>query len=416
MDLIIRNAHVRGREEVVDIGILGERIAHVAPHLKEHAPREIDAEGMLVAPTFVEPHIHLDKALISEVVRPNVSGTLSEAIAITWDKKRTYTVEEVAARAERVIEWAVQHGTTLLRSHVDVDTIGGLTPLKGVTLARERYADLCEVQIVAFPQEGILQDPGTEDLLRQAMAAGADLVGGMPHNERTPEDGRRHIDICFAIAKEFNADIDMHVDETDDPSSRTLQYLAARTIEEGYQGRVTAGHTCALAAYDATYRAKVIRLLRQADVQMVANAGTNLMLQGRLDPMPIRRGVTPVKELLAAGVNVSYGQDCVKDTFYPTWGQADPLEVGLITAHAVQFTMPQDIETLFDMPTANAARLLRLPAQDYGVREGAIASLNIIAAANAAEAFRTRADRRYVIRRGRIVAETVTTRKVHRTL
>ena len=406
MDLIVRNARLRGRDDLADIGIEGERIAAIEPRISATAPVEVDAEGNLAAPTFIDPHVHLDKALISEAVRDNVSGTLAEAIEIIWEKKHTYTTDEIVERAGRVIEWAVRNGTTVLRSHVDVDTIGGLKPLEGVLAVRERWADLVDIQIVAFPQEGILKDPGTEDLMREAMRMGADVVGGMPYNEFTPADSWRHIDIAFAIAAEHDADLDMHVDETDDPGARTLQYLAAKTLREGYEGRVTAGHTCALAAYEDPYAAKVIGMVREARINMITNPATNLMLQGRFDRQPVRRGITRVRELMAAGVNVAYGQDCLKDTFYPTFGQADMLEVGLITAHAAHLSMPADIEALFDMPTVNSARILRI--EDYGLEEGRAASLNVIAAPTVQEAFRMRPDRRYVIRRGRIVAETRT--------
>jgi len=412
MDLIIRNARLRGESQFKDIGIKGETIAAVENSIEGTAKEEIDAEGHLVTPTFIDPHVHLDKALISEVVRENRTETLTEAIEIIWEKKKHYTDEDIMDRAGRVIQWAVSNGTTYLRTHVDVDTVGGLKPLEGLLKVREAYRDLVDLQIVAFPQEGILQDPGTEDLMYKAMEMGADVVGGMPYNEMTEDDSKRHIEICFEIAKNFDADIDMHVDETDDPGARTLQHLAAATIRESYQGRVTAGHTCALAAYNDYYALKVINLLRRAQINMITNPATNLMLEGRLDKQPIRRGITRVKQLLEAGVNVCYGQDCLKDTFYPTFGQADMLEVGQITAHAAQFSMPGEIETLFDMPTVRAARVLRLP--DYGLKEGNVASLNVLLAPSVQEAMRTRADRLHVIRRGRVVARTRTTRELLR--
>jgi len=396
----------------MDVGVRRGRITALAPTIRGRAPVELDADGRLVAPTFVEPHIHLDKVLMSERVRPNLSGTLAEAIEIMWEAKKRYTVDDVARRAGRVIELAVAHGVTWIRTHVDVDPIGGLTPLRGVVEARRRYRDLCRIQIVAFPQEGIIKSPGTQGLLAKAMREGADLVGGMPHNEHTPQDSIRHIDVAFALARRARSDIDMHVDETDDPQSRTLAELAARTLRHRYRGRVTAGHICALAAYDDPYAAKVIGLMSRAGVNVVTNPATNLMLQGRFDKQPIRRGVPRVKELLAAGVTTAFGQDCVKDTFYPSWGQADPLEVGLITAHALQFTQPREIETLAEMCTTSAARVLRL--EDYGLRIGAAASLNVIDAPTFAEAFRTRADRRFVLFRGRVVAETTTASKIYR--
>jgi cytosine deaminase len=406
MDLIVRNAQLRHNEGTRDLGISGGKIVEITARISQRGREEIDAQGRLTAPTFIDPHVHLDKALISEVVRPNLSGTLDEAIEIIWEKKKSYAIEDIVERASRVIRWGISHGTTAFRTNVDVDTIGGLVPLKALVEVKKRFAGICQLQIVAFPQEGILQNPGTEELLRKAMKIGADVVGGMPFNERTEVDSRRHIDICFQVAKEFGADLDMHVDETDNPNARTLELLAAKTIQEGYQGRVTAVHTCALAAYDDAHAAKVIGLVKEAGMNMITNPATNLMLQGRLDPEPKRRGITRVKELLAAGVNVCYGQDCLKDTFYPTFGQADLLEVGLITAHAAQMSLPEEIETLFDMPTVNAARVLRI--EDYGIEVGKTANLNVIDAPTVQEAFRTQADRRYVIRQGRIIAETET--------
>ncbi|MCK4648393.1 amidohydrolase family protein [bacterium] len=411
MDLIIRNARTREKGKV-DIAIKGTKIRRIAKKLDGKAMNEINAKGKLVTSTFIDPHLHLDKALISEVVRENVTGTLTEAIEIIWDKKKRYTIKDIVSRAGRAIGWGVKNGTTIFRTHVDVDNIGKLMPLKGLLEVREEYSDVCDIQIVAFPQEGIIKNEGTEKLLRQAMELGADVVGGMPYNEYTYDDSKKHIDIAFRIAKEFDVDIDMHVDETDDPNARTLEYLAAKTIKEGWQGRVTAGHTCALAAYDDLYASKVIEMIKEAEINMITNPATNLMLQGRFDKQPIRRGITRVKELLEAGVNVCYGQDCLKDTFYPTWGREDMLEVGLITAHAAQFTMPKEIETLFDMPTVNAAKVLRL--KKYGIKVGNPASLNIIDARNVQEAFRIQADRLYVIRKGKVIARTKTISELFR--
>jgi cytosine deaminase len=357
----------------------------------------------MAVPGFVEPHIHLDKALISERAPVNVSGTLTEAIEILWEIKRNYTVDEIAERASRVLARAIENGVSRLRSHVDVDPIGGTRPAEGLIRARERFADLIDIQIVAFPQEGIVKSPGTEALMRQVMQRGVDVVGGMPFNEASPQDSRRHIEIVFEIAKEFDADIDMHVDETDDPAARTLEVLAELTIANGWQGRVTAGHTCALASYPRNYADHVIERLHAANVNMIANPATNLMLQGRLDDYPKRRGVTQVKELLVAGVNVACGQDCVHDTFYP-FGQNDPLEIAFLLCHASQMSQPAEILTVMDMVTNNGARALRVP--DFGVAVGAVADLVVLDARDAREAFATRAPRRWVIRKGRLIAET----------
>ncbi len=247
-DILIKNVALPGIDGLRDIGIAGGRFAGIEPSLSSPSALVLDAEGRMAVTGFVEPHIHLDKALISERAPVNVSGTLTEAIEILWEIKRNYTVEEIADRASRVITRAIENGISRLRTHVDVDPIGGVRPAEGLIRARERFRDLIDIQIVAFPQEGIVKSPGTEALMRQVMELGVDVVGGMPFNEGSPEDSRRHIEIVFDIAREFDADIDMHVDETDDPAARTLEVVAELTIARGWQGRVTAGHTCALAA------------------------------------------------------------------------------------------------------------------------------------------------------------------------
>ncbi len=427
-DLLVRGARIWGREGLWDVAVADGRYAEIAAagqrpsgraveiraadlgRLAAGGPREVDAAGRLLAPAFVDPHIHLDKVLVAADVRPNRSGTLREAIEILWERKAAYTVEDSVRRAGQVIESAVLTGTTRMRTHVDVDTVVKLRALDGVAAARERYAGLVDLEIVAFPQEGILRDPGAADLLRAAVTAGADLVGGMPHNEASPEDSRRHVETCFEIATAHGRDIDMHVDETDDPASRTLEILADLTLAHGYAGRVTAGHTCALAAYPDDYARRVIDKLARAGVHMVTNPATNLMLQGRHDRQPVRRGITRVKELLAAGVNVAMGQDCVQDTFYP-FGRGDMLEIALITAHAAHLSLPDEIETVFRMATTNAARLLRIP--DYDVAAGHRADFVLLDAPTAAEAIRLQAPRRLVVRRGRIVAETLTEHRVY---
>jgi len=411
IDLIVKNVRVWGEERARDLAFAEGRYVELLRGADLKRVRTVEGQGRLAVTGFIEPHIHLDKALIRDDVRPNVSGGLDEAIEIIWERKRRYTVDDIVARAGQVIESAVAHGVTRMRSHVDVDNIGGLMPLEGVLEVRRRYADLIDLQIVAFPQEGILKNSGTESLLREAMQMGADVVGGMPFNEASPEDSRKHIAIAFDIAQAFDADVDMHVDETDDPAARTLEMLARATIDSGWQGRVTAGHTCALAAYPDDYANKIIDLVREADINMIMNPATNLMLQGRQDGYPKRRGITRVKEIMAAGINVSYGQDCIKDPFYP-FGRGDPLEVALIAAHATQMSQPDEVDAVFGMQAGNAARILRL--SDYGASPGKVGDLVILDAASPAEAITRQATRLCVIKRGQIVAETVHERKIHR--
>lgn len=405
-DLVIRDARVDG--VLVDIAIAGERIAAIGARLEGAA--ELEAGGRLVSPAFVQPHIHLDKVRTGPLLGPNRSGTLAEAIALSHRVKRAATVEEVRARAGEVIRSAVIAGTTAIRSHVDVDTIGGLKGLRGVAAARADHADLCEIQLVAFPQEGIWRDPGADELMAAAMDEGADVVGGMPHWEDGLDAARRHIAFCLDLALRHDADVDMHVDETDDPYWRSFESLVEEADRRGWGPRTTAGHVCAMASWEDDYAAAVIRRAAAAGVMVATNPPTNLMLQGRGDREPRRRGIPRVKELLAAGVTVAAGQDCVDDAFYP-FGAADPLQVALIAAHAAQLGTPDEIAAALRMVTDDAARLLRLP--DYGIAPGARADLVVLDAETARDAVREQAPRRWVLRGGRVVAETVVERRLH---
>jgi cytosine deaminase len=365
-DLIVRNALVWGTEAPRDLAISDGRYVAL-DQTGGVARREIDAAGRLCIPGFVEPHIHLDKVLLAESVPINRSGSLDEAIEILGARKQNYDAGEIAERAGRIVASAITNGVTRMRTHIDVDSVCGLIALEALLDVRARFADVIDLQIVAFPQLGIVGDPGTEALLREAMARGADVIGGMPFNEATPNHSREHIDIAFAISKRYDADVDMHIDETDDPAARTLEMLCQATIEHGWQGRVTAGHTCALAAYDDAYADRVIDLVAAAGLHMITNPATNLMLQGRDDAHPKRRGITRVKELLAAGVNVSFGQDNLRDMFYP-FGRDDPLELAWLAAHAAHMSQPDEIEAVFAMATVNGARVLGLT--DYGTEPG----------------------------------------------
>ena len=403
--LIVRDALVPGAGSPADLEIADGRF--VAAGTVDAAKADaIDAGGRLCIPGFVEPHIHLDKVLLADSVPANRSGLLDEAIGILGERKKTYSTEEVADRAGRIVRLAIANGVTRLRTHVDIDSGCRLVAFDAMLAVRERFAGLVDLQIVAFPQQGILGDPGTGALLREAMARGADIVGGMPFNEANRAASRQHIEIAFDIARDHDADIDMHVDESDDPGARTLEMLCEATIAIGWQGRVTAGHTCALAAYPDDYAAHVIEAVAEAGIHVIVNPATNLMVQGRDDPHPKRRGITRVKELLASGVNVAFGQDNLRDMFYP-FGRADPLELALLLAHAAHMSQPDEIDTVFSMATENAARVLR--ATDYGTAPGCAGDLVILDAQSPADAIARQADRLHVIRRGRVVARTLTT-------
>lgn len=409
MSLALANATVRGHDGPVDVIIEGQSIAAVGPGEASRADDVIDVQGHTVLPGFVDPHVHLDKCLLGEVMRPNESGTLQEAIEITNEFKRNYDPEEIAERATRVIEEAVRNGTTRIRVFVDVGTIGGLRPFEGLMLTKERVAGLADIEIVAFPQEGIVRDPGASDLLGDALEAGADVVGGLPWYEFTDADMREHIDTCFDLAQRFGRPIHMLVDDTDDPNSRSLEYLAVKTIRSEVPGPVSASHCGALAAYDDTYAAKVIDMVRQADVNIVSNAHISLMLAGRGDHQPVRRGITRVRELLAAGVNVASGQDDVHDPYYP-FGKPDQLEVALFMSHAAHLSLPNELETVLDMVTVNAARVLGVDR--YGVAAGNPADLVVVEGTSTVDLIRHRPPRRFVFKAGRLVAEA----KVERAL
>jgi len=411
MDLVIRNARLRGRQGTVDIAIAKDRIEAVLPKLEGEGGKEIDAAGDLVLPGLFNLHFHADKCLLGEVMRPNVSGTLPEAIEITNDFKRKYDPEEVAGRAVRALEAGVKNGTTFFRLFADVGTIGGLRGAQGLLLARERLRGHCDIQVVAFPQEGLARDPGAAELLDEALKLGCDIVGGLPWYEYTDADARAHIDTCFELAKRHDRDIHMLVDDTDDENSRSLEYLALKAMREGFNGRVAASHCGAMAAYNDVYAAKIVDMVATAGVTISCNAHINLVCSARLDREPRRRGIARVKELLARGVNVVSAQDDVNDPYYP-FGKPDPLECVSMVAHVAQLTLPHEIEQAMDMVTVNSAKAARIA--DYGIAAGCRADLVVVAAPSVHEAVRLQPIRRHVIKSGREVARSVLTQELLR--
>jgi len=402
MDLTIHHARLDSTDQVVDLGISGGKIVTVQEGDLAPGRIAIDASGAMVSPAFIDPHFHLENALLSDAV--NASGTLREAINIYADIKRNMSREDIVARATRALRMAVTNGTLWMRNNVDIDQIAKVRLLDAICAARAQFAGVLDVQIVAFPQLGLARNSEAVDLMWQAMARGATVVGGMPHGERDMVDAARHIEIAFEIAEAFNADIDMHVDETDDPYWHTLELLADKTIDAGYQGRVTAGHCCAMAAWDDALAARVIEKVRQAGINVCTNAPVNLLLQGRGDRQPVRRGIARVRDLLDAGVNVTCGQDDMMNMFYP-FGQMDMLEVANFVAHAAHLSSPAHIQAAFDMPRYSAARVLRLP--DYGIREGAAANLVLIPASSAVDALARQPIRPYVIRQCEILVHNL---------
>jgi cytosine/creatinine deaminase len=409
-DLVIKNAVLPGKNGLFAVAINNGKIVGLAPGLRwNEAKTVIDAGSNLLSPTYVNGHVHLDKCNLGDVMRPNLTNSFQECLEITWEHKRNYTTEDIIERAERAINEGVLNGTTVFRVFADVDTIGELKPLEGILALREKLRDKVTIQVVNFPQEAIYRDKGAAELMERGMEMGADVVGGLPWHEDTDEDARRHIDFCFDLAGKYNKDIHMLVDDTDNPNSRSLEYLAVRTLRDGFEGRVSASHCGALASYQEVHAHKVMDLVRRAQISITTNPHISLVAQGRYDQEPIRRGVTRVKQLWKAGVNLFCGQDDVNDPYYP-FGRNDQQEVASYVCHACHMTTPQEIASVLDFVTSNGANALRL--EGYGLSEGSWADLNILAASTFQHVLRLQMPPRYVIRRGALLAQNEITRRL----
>jgi cytosine/creatinine deaminase len=405
MQLLLTGVRLLGRPDLVSVWCDGGLIAGVSAE-PAHVPRApfertIDVAGRLLLPAFVNPHLHPDKSLVGD--RLTFPGaTVDEAVRLTWDFKSGRTEDEIADRATEALLECLAAGSTVVRAFADVDRIGGLRPVRALIKVRERLRGLVDVQVVAFPQEGLLRPEGDIALLRDAMREGADVVGGLPWYEHGDENARRHVDLVVELAVELDRDVHFLADDTDDPTSRTLEYLALRTIETGWQGRVTASHCGALSAYDHAHAGRVIALVKEAGVSICSNPHISLVLDGLNDRGLIRRGITRVTELLDAGVNVCSGQDDIDDPYYP-FGRGDQLEVASFVSHVARLTKPEEIELCLRMVTVNAAKALRL--SNYGVEAGCRADLVVLDGRTPREAMRLQSPRPFVIKAGNVVAE-----------
>lgn len=398
--LIVRGARLG--DEVVDVGIADGRVARVAPRIDGGAEREIDAGGRLVTPPFIESHVHLDAALTAGDPRWNESGTLFEGIQIWSERKKNITREDVMERATRLLKWQAAQGVLHVRTHVDV-TDPELTGLNAMLEVREAVSGWADVQIVAFPQEGLLSYPGGVELMEEAMGLGADAVGGIPHYEHTREMGVESVKESFRLAEKHDRPVDIHCDETDDPHSRFLEVVAAEAIRTGTGVRVTASHTTAFGSYDNAYAFKLIGFLEKSGINFVANPLINITLQGRYDAYPKRRGITRVKELWQNGLNVSLGYDDIMDPWYPL-GTGGMLQPAHMAVHACHMTSREEVTACFDMVTGNAARTLGL--EDYGIAEGNPADLVLVDAGDKWDAIRRLAATTLVVKAGEVIGET----------
>lgn len=406
MDMIIRRARISDEQPLVDIGIADGKIVAIDETIENHIDQEIDAEGRVALPGFVEAHLHLDKALLHRRM-PARFGTLDEAIRVTGILKSKQEKDDVLDRSRQVLDMAIKNGTVIIRAHPDVDPIQGLIGVETALQLKDEYRDLLDLQIVAFPQEGWLKTSGVQELMEQALDMGADVVGGCPYNELSWDDTRGHIDKVFDLAQKHDLAVDMHVDFADDTTDKrfaTTEYIARKTIQTGYQGRVALGHVTSLASLKPDILKPIIDLLREADIHIVTLPATDTYLGGRRDEINPRRGLTPVRALHAGGVNVAYSSNNVRNAFTP-FGKADPLQIGNLLAHLIQFGTPEHQADILKMSTGNAARAVGL-SENYGLAVGKQADLMILDTHVVADALLDLPARSWVLKRGRITVIT----------
>ncbi|MDP3824167.1 MAG: amidohydrolase family protein [Burkholderiales bacterium] len=403
MTMLIRNATLPDGRTGIDVLVEADRISAVGPNLPlpEGVP-VIDAGGLLLSPPFVDAHFHMDATLSYGLPRVNQSGTLLEGIALWGELKPHLTQDALVERALQYCDWAVAKGLLAIRTHVDVCD-DRLLAVEALLHVKERVKPYLDLQLVAFPQDGVLRSPTALTNLKRSLDMGVDVVGGIPHFERTMADGAESVRLLCELAAERGLRVDMHCDESDDPMSRHIETLAFHTQRLGLHGRVTGSHLTSMHSMDNYYVSKLLPLMREAQVNAIANPLINITLQGRHDTYPKRRGMTRVPELMAAGITVAFGHDCVMDPWY-SLGSGDMLEVAQMGLHVAQMTSQAQMRACFDAVTTNAAQILGLDG--YGIAPGQYADLVLLQARDPIEAIRLRASRLMVVRRGQIVART----------
>ena len=401
-DLVVRSARLLdGR--LVDLAVDDGRFTEIGPAHELAARQTIDAAGRLVTALLVDCHLHLDASLTAGRPRFNESGTLIEGIQVWGELKPSLTEQDVFERACEIVRWSAAQGTLFIRAHADVSGENEAM-VRGLLRVRDELADLCTLQVTAFPQDGIFARDGDEARLENAVRLGVDCVGGIPHYEPTAELGLREVHRVFELAKTYGRRIDVHCDETDDPASRFLEVMAHDTVEHGLTGRVTASHCTAMGSYEPYYSSKLRGFLRRSGINIVVNPYASSLIQGRLDPYPKRRGFAQLKELLAEGVNVSLGNDVIMDPWY-LMGKADLVDAAHLALHFTYMSGLDEIPEMLHCATERGARTLGVE-DEYGIEEGKPADFVVFDAPSAVEVIRLRASRRWVVRRGRVIAET----------
>ena len=401
LDLLVRNARLPDGRVGMSVAVQNGRIVEVTQGMNAPAHDLLDAQDLLLSPPFVDAHFHMDATLSYGLPRVNQSGTLLEGIALWGELKPLLTHEALALRAMAYCDWALARGLLAIRSHVDVSD-RRLLAARALLEVKRRVAPYIDLQLVAFPQDGLLRAPGGIENLERALDLGVEVVGGIPHFERSMAEGARSVALLCEIAAKRGLRVDMHCDETDDPLSRHIETLAFEAQRLGLQGRVTGSHLTSMHSMDNYYVSKLLPLIHEAGVSVVANPLINITLQGRHDSYPKRRGMTRVPELLAQGVNVAFGQDCAMDPWYAL-GSGDMLEVASMGLHVAQMTSQAATRQCFDAVTVNAARILGL--EGYGLEPGCKADFLLLHARDPAEAIRLRATRLRVYRGGKLLAQ-----------
>ena len=402
LDLLVTHANLPDGRTDMSIAVIDGRIVEIAPHIDAQATETLDAGGMLLTPHFVDPHFHMDATLSYGMPRVNESGTLLEGIALWGELKPHLTADALIQRALAYCDWAVAKGLLAIRSHVDTSD-ASLLAVDALLDVKRRVAPYLDLQLVAFPQDGVLRTKAGVDNLKRALNKGVDVVGGIPHFERTMADGAASVKLLCEIAVERGKLVDMHCDESDDPLSRHIETLAFETQRLGLQGRVTGSHCTSMHSMDNYYVSKLLPLIAESGVNVVANPLINITLQGRHDTYPKRRGMTRVPELMHAGVNVAFGHDCVMDPWY-SLGSGDMLEVAHMGLHVAQMTSLEGTRRCFEAVTTNAAKVMHL--ERYGLEVGCDASFVLLQARDPIEAIRLRATRLKVFRRGKVISES----------
>lgn len=401
-DLIVKNATLLDAQEQIDIAVKDSKIVAIEVNISASANEIIDAQGYLLSPPFIDSHFHLDATLSLGEPRLNQSGTLLEGIQIWNELKPDLTVESIKQRARQLCHWAIARGTLAIRSHVDICD-DRLLAVQALLELRDELKPWIDIQLVAFPQDGYFRYKNSQKNLAKALQMGVDVVGGIPHFERTMAEGTRSVTALCTLAADKGLMVDMHCDESDDPLSRHVETLAYEATRLGLEGLVTGSHLTSMHSMDDYYVSKLMRLMQEAKLHVVANPLINITLQGRHDSYPKRRGMTRVKELMAQGINVAFGHDCVMDPWY-SLGSHNMLEVASMGLHVGQLTGVEEIKQAYAAITSNAAKVMNLP--DYGLEKGCNADFIILQAKDAAAAIRLQSGCLYVIRRGKVIAQS----------